>query len=91
MAGSGTSKKLAKRNAAAKMLARIHDVPVDLRTPNEADPEDDTFTMVSTRGGGGGRRGAGLVALLSTNAACKRSYKNLIEISIWLIGEGIAA
>ena len=46
-AGSGTSKKLAKRNAAAKMLARIHDVPVDLRTPNEADPEDDTFTMVS--------------------------------------------
>ncbi|CAL8402918.1 unnamed protein product [Arctogadus glacialis] len=43
--GSGTSKKLAKRNAAAKMLARIHDVPVDLRTPNEADPEDDTFTM----------------------------------------------
>ena len=31
------------------MLARIHDVPVDLRTPNEADPEDDTFTMVSDR------------------------------------------
>lgn len=50
MAGSGTSKKLAKRNAAAKMLARIHDVPVDLRTPNEADPEDDTFTMVSGEG-----------------------------------------
>ena len=31
------------------MLARIHDVPVDLRTTNEADPEDDTFTMVSDR------------------------------------------
>ncbi|KAG5836507.1 hypothetical protein ANANG_G00256050 [Anguilla anguilla] len=30
--GSGTSKKLAKRNAAAKMLSRIHDVPVDLRS-----------------------------------------------------------
>uniref|UniRef100_A0A671Y690 RISC-loading complex subunit TARBP2 n=1 Tax=Sparus aurata TaxID=8175 RepID=A0A671Y690_SPAAU len=43
--GSGTSKKLAKRNAAAKMLSRIHDVPVDLRTSNDADTEDDTFTM----------------------------------------------
>ncbi|XP_061640156.1 RISC-loading complex subunit tarbp2 [Phyllopteryx taeniolatus] len=43
--GSGTSKKLAKRNAAAKMLARIHDVPVDLRTSNDADAEDDTFNM----------------------------------------------
>ncbi|XP_061893662.1 RISC-loading complex subunit tarbp2 [Entelurus aequoreus] len=43
--GSGTSKKLAKRNAAAKMLARIHDVPVDLRTSNDADPEEDTFNM----------------------------------------------
>ncbi|XP_019716649.1 RISC-loading complex subunit tarbp2 isoform X2 [Hippocampus comes] len=41
--GSGTSKKLAKRNAAAKMLARIHDVPVDLRTSNDGDAEDDTF------------------------------------------------
>ncbi|KAJ8259417.1 hypothetical protein GJAV_G00169030 [Gymnothorax javanicus] len=43
--GSGTSKKLAKRNAAAKMLARIHDVPVDLRSSHEADAEDDTFNM----------------------------------------------
>ncbi|XP_066564483.1 RISC-loading complex subunit tarbp2 isoform X2 [Amia ocellicauda] len=43
--GSGTSKKLAKRNAAAKMLARIHDVPVDQRNGNEAEPEDDQFTM----------------------------------------------
>ncbi|CAI5686703.1 unnamed protein product [Oreochromis niloticus] len=43
--GSGTSKKLAKRNAAAKMLSRIHDVPVDMRTSNDADAEDDTFTM----------------------------------------------
>ncbi|KAM7422898.1 hypothetical protein PAMA_010774 [Pampus argenteus] len=43
--GSGTSKKLAKRNAAAKMLSRIHDVPVDLRTGNDADAEDDTFNM----------------------------------------------
>lgn len=43
--GSGTSKKLAKRNAAAKMLSRIHDVPVDLRTNNDADTEDDTFNM----------------------------------------------
>lgn len=44
--GSGTSKKLAKRNAAAKMLLRIHDVPVDLRTSNDADVEEDTFNMV---------------------------------------------
>ncbi|XP_015199685.1 RISC-loading complex subunit tarbp2 isoform X1 [Lepisosteus oculatus] len=43
--GSGTSKKLAKRNAAAKMLARIHDVPVDQRNGNEADPEDDQFSL----------------------------------------------
>ncbi|XP_061146669.1 RISC-loading complex subunit tarbp2 isoform X1 [Syngnathus typhle] len=43
--GSGTSKKLAKRNAAAKMLARIHDVPVDMRTNNDGDVEDDTFNM----------------------------------------------
>ncbi|KAK5933741.1 hypothetical protein CgunFtcFv8_014199 [Champsocephalus gunnari] len=43
--GSGTSKKLAKRNAAAKMLSRIHDVPVDLRTTNEAEVEEDTFNM----------------------------------------------
>uniref|UniRef100_A0A3Q3MH78 RISC-loading complex subunit TARBP2 n=1 Tax=Labrus bergylta TaxID=56723 RepID=A0A3Q3MH78_9LABR len=43
--GSGTSKKLAKRNAAAKMLSRIHDVPVDLRTSNEAETEEDTFNM----------------------------------------------
>lgn len=44
--GSGTSKKLAKRNAAAKMLARIHDVPVDLRTSNDGDAEEDTFNTV---------------------------------------------
>ncbi|KAG9340624.1 hypothetical protein JZ751_021180 [Albula glossodonta] len=43
--GSGTSKKLAKRNAAAKMLSRIHDVPVDLRSSHEAEAEDDTFNM----------------------------------------------
>ncbi|KAJ7998843.1 hypothetical protein DPEC_G00209170 [Dallia pectoralis] len=43
--GSGTSKKLAKRNAAAKMLSRIHDVPVDLRSSHETEAEDDTFNM----------------------------------------------
>ncbi|XP_034022043.1 RISC-loading complex subunit tarbp2-like [Thalassophryne amazonica] len=47
--GSGTSKKLAKRNAAAKMLLRIHDVPVDLRASNDADTEDDTFTSVRNK------------------------------------------
>lgn len=49
ISGSGTSKKLAKRNAAAKMLSRIHDVPVDLRTSNDAEAEDDTFNMVSNQ------------------------------------------
>ncbi|XP_041036306.1 RISC-loading complex subunit tarbp2 isoform X1 [Carcharodon carcharias] len=44
--GSGTSKKLAKRNAAAKMLARIHDVPVDQRDGNEVEPEDDQFSIM---------------------------------------------
>lgn len=44
--GSGTSKKLAKRNAAAKMLSRIHDVPVDLRSSNDAETEEDTFNIV---------------------------------------------
>lgn len=31
------------------MLSRIHDVPVDLRTNNEADPEDDNFHMVKNK------------------------------------------
>ncbi|KAM6981392.1 RISC-loading complex subunit tarbp2 [Aplochiton taeniatus] len=43
--GSGTSKKLAKRNAAAKMLCHIHDVPVELRPNQEAEVEEDTFNM----------------------------------------------
>ncbi|KAM9408521.1 RISC-loading complex subunit tarbp2 [Pholidichthys leucotaenia] len=56
--GSGTSKKLAKRNAAAKMLSRIHDVPVDMRTSNDADAEDDTFTMnVGSRAESGKTKG----------------------------------
>uniref|UniRef100_A0A8C3K080 DRBM domain-containing protein n=1 Tax=Calidris pygmaea TaxID=425635 RepID=A0A8C3K080_9CHAR len=33
--GSGTSKKLAKRNAAAKMLVRIHNVPMEPREGSE--------------------------------------------------------
>lgn len=46
-AGSGTSKKLAKRNAAAKMLLRVHTVPLDARDGNEAEPDDDHFSIVS--------------------------------------------
>lgn len=45
--GSGTSKKLAKRNAAAKMLLRVHTVPLDARDGNEAEPDDDHFSIVS--------------------------------------------
>ncbi|KAI5109118.1 RISC-loading complex subunit tarbp2, partial [Silurus meridionalis] len=58
--GSGTSKKLAKRNAAAKMLSRIHDVPVDLRSSHEAEAEEDTFNMhISGRLEGGKSKGFG--------------------------------
>lgn len=45
--GSGTSKKLAKRNAAAKMLVRIHNVPLDPREGSEAEMEEDQFSIVS--------------------------------------------
>lgn len=44
--GSGTSKKLAKRNAAAKMLVRIHNVPMEPREGSEAEVEEDQFSMV---------------------------------------------
>ncbi|XP_048219302.1 RISC-loading complex subunit TARBP2 isoform X2 [Perognathus longimembris pacificus] len=43
--GSGTSKKLAKRNAAAKMLLRVHTVPLDARDGTEAEPDDDHFSI----------------------------------------------
>ncbi|KAL1767097.1 RISC-loading complex subunit TARBP2 isoform X1 [Sigmodon hispidus] len=58
--GSGTSKKLAKRNAAAKMLLRVHTVPLDARDGNEADPDDDHFSIgVSSRLDGLRNRGPG--------------------------------
>ncbi|XP_066440353.1 RISC-loading complex subunit TARBP2 isoform X1 [Eleutherodactylus coqui] len=43
--GSGTSKKLAKRNAAAKMLLQIHRVPSEHRENGEPEPEEDQFSM----------------------------------------------
>ncbi|XP_045686045.1 RISC-loading complex subunit TARBP2 isoform X4 [Phyllostomus hastatus] len=58
--GSGTSKKLAKRNAAAKMLLRVHTVPLDARDGNEAEPEDDHFCIgVGSRLDGLRNRGPG--------------------------------
>ncbi|XP_051046017.1 RISC-loading complex subunit TARBP2 isoform X4 [Phodopus roborovskii] len=58
--GSGTSKKLAKRNAAAKMLLRVHTVPLDARDGNEAEPDDDHFCIgVSSRLDGLRNRGPG--------------------------------
>ncbi|KAM9760885.1 RISC-loading complex subunit TARBP2 isoform 6-T8 [Dama dama] len=58
--GSGTSKKLAKRNAAAKMLLRVHTVPLDARDGNEAEPEDDHFSIgVGSRLDGLRNRGPG--------------------------------
>ncbi|NWJ06776.1 TRBP2 protein, partial [Crypturellus undulatus] len=47
--GSGTSKKLAKRNAAAKMLVRIHNVPMEPREGSEAEADDDQFSMAGPR------------------------------------------
>ncbi|KAK2508025.1 hypothetical protein MC885_009960 [Smutsia gigantea] len=58
--GSGTSKKLAKRNAAAKMLLRVHTVPLDARDGNEAEPDDDHFCIgVGSRLDGLRNRGPG--------------------------------
>ncbi|XP_047642746.1 RISC-loading complex subunit TARBP2 isoform X3 [Phacochoerus africanus] len=58
--GSGTSKKLAKRNAAAKMLLRVHTVPLDARDGNEAEPDDDHFSLgVGSRLDGLRNRGPG--------------------------------
>ncbi|XP_022375294.1 RISC-loading complex subunit TARBP2 isoform X3 [Enhydra lutris kenyoni] len=58
--GSGTSKKLAKRNAAAKMLLRVHTVPLDARDGNEAEPDDDHFSIgVGSRLDGLRNRGPG--------------------------------
>lgn len=58
--GSGTSKKLAKRNAAAKMLQRVHMVPLDAREGNEAEPDDDHFSIgMGSRQDGLRNRGPG--------------------------------
>ncbi|XP_005397238.1 PREDICTED: RISC-loading complex subunit TARBP2 isoform X2 [Chinchilla lanigera] len=58
--GSGTSKKLAKRNAAAKMLLRVHTVPLDARDGAEAEPDDDHFSIgVGSRLDGLRSRGPG--------------------------------
>ncbi|XP_071990748.1 RISC-loading complex subunit TARBP2 isoform X2 [Engystomops pustulosus] len=58
--GSGTSKKLAKRNAAAKMLLQIHRVPTDHRENGEPEPEEDQFSMNTGGGRMDGSRGRGL-------------------------------
>ncbi|XP_044143440.1 RISC-loading complex subunit TARBP2 isoform X1 [Bufo gargarizans] len=58
--GSGTSKKLAKRNAAAKMLLQIHRVPTEHRENGEPEPEDDQFSMNTGGGRLDGSRGRGL-------------------------------
>uniref|UniRef100_A0A8D2IZ74 DRBM domain-containing protein n=1 Tax=Varanus komodoensis TaxID=61221 RepID=A0A8D2IZ74_VARKO len=57
--GSGTSKKLAKRNAAAKMLVRIHNVPLDPREGSEAEVEEDQFSIVRSKLDGVRGRGSG--------------------------------
>lgn len=59
-AGSGTSKKLAKRNAAAKMLVRIHNVPTEPREGSEAEAEEEQFSLVAASEGlTGGEWGGG--------------------------------
>ncbi|XP_071656006.1 RISC-loading complex subunit TARBP2 isoform X3 [Patagioenas fasciata] len=47
--GSGTSKKLAKRDAAAKMLVRIHNVPMEPRDGSEAEGDEEQFCMAGPR------------------------------------------
>ncbi|XP_075055310.1 RISC-loading complex subunit TARBP2 isoform X1 [Mixophyes fleayi] len=58
--GSGTSKKLAKRNAAAKMLLQIHRVPTEHRENGEQEPEEDQFSMGTGGGKLDGSRGRGV-------------------------------
>ncbi|KAM4700020.1 RISC-loading complex subunit TARBP2 isoform 2-T2 [Discoglossus pictus] len=58
--GSGTSKKLAKRNAAAKMLLQIHKVPAEHRETGDLEPEEDQFSM-NTGGKLDGNRGRGVM------------------------------
>ncbi|XP_040196647.1 RISC-loading complex subunit TARBP2 isoform X3 [Rana temporaria] len=58
--GSGTSKKLAKRNAAAKMLLQIHRVPTEHRESGEPEPEEDQFSMCTGGGKIDGGRGRGV-------------------------------
>ncbi|XP_066440354.1 RISC-loading complex subunit TARBP2 isoform X2 [Eleutherodactylus coqui] len=58
--GSGTSKKLAKRNAAAKMLLQIHRVPSEHRENGEPEPEEDQFSMNTGGGRIDGSRGRGV-------------------------------
>ncbi|CAI9559858.1 unnamed protein product [Staurois parvus] len=58
--GSGTSKKLAKRNAAAKMLLQIHRVPTEHRESGEPEPEEDQFSMCTGGGKMDGGRGRGV-------------------------------
>ena len=42
--GNGTSKKLAKHNAAAKMLLPVHTGPLEVWNGNEAEPDDNYFS-----------------------------------------------
>ncbi|XP_063284521.1 RISC-loading complex subunit TARBP2 isoform X3 [Pelobates fuscus] len=58
--GSGTSKKLAKRNAAAKMLFQIHRVPTEHRDTGETEPEEDQFCMTTGGGKLDGGKGRGV-------------------------------
>uniref|UniRef100_G3SQU4 TARBP2 subunit of RISC loading complex n=1 Tax=Loxodonta africana TaxID=9785 RepID=G3SQU4_LOXAF len=67
--GSGTSKKLAKRNAAAKMLLRVHTVPLDARDGNEAEPDDDHFSI---------GRGSRLDGLRNRGQAAPDSLRNSV-------------
>ncbi|XP_053312177.1 RISC-loading complex subunit TARBP2 isoform X2 [Spea bombifrons] len=57
--GSGTSKKLAKRNAAAKMLLQIHKVPPEHRDTGDVEPEEDQFCMSTGGSKLDGSRGRG--------------------------------
>ncbi|KAG9485863.1 hypothetical protein GDO78_008768 [Eleutherodactylus coqui] len=58
--GSGTSKKLAKRSAVAKMLLQIHRVPSEHHKNGEPEPEEDQFSMNTGGGRTDGSRSRGV-------------------------------
>ncbi|PKK18573.1 TAR (HIV-1) RNA binding protein 2 [Columba livia] len=81
--GSGTSKKLAKRDAAAKMLVRIHNVPMEPRDGSEAEGDEEQFCMAGPRREGlRGRPPPGFLQELSEEQSFAISYLDIDALSL---------